>query len=350
MRIDKREFCLRDGKKVFQYSLSNDNGIEVKILTLGGIITDIIVPDSKGISENIVLGWKDLNDYIDDSSYAGSIIGRSSGRIADGRIRIGDKIYEITKNHGENTLHGGKDGFNKKVWSPSININGEEVSLILETYSKDSEENFPGNLEVKVMYSLNNENEFSIKYYGISDKDTILNMTNHSYFNLSGNAKRNVLDQRLIIKGNKIAILREDSALTGDLMEVKGTPFDFNKSKKIGEDIGNEHKQLELGNGYDHPWVLTNEEGYNIKLEDDISGRSMEVYTDRKGVVIYTTNYPENKVLYNGKIEGKNDGICFETQNLPIGENYKFIDDSLIKKDEEYTAATLFKFYWGDGK
>ncbi len=150
MKIDKREICLKNRKKVFQYSLKNDNGIEIKILTLGGIITDIIVPDSDRISENIVLGWKDLNDYIDDSSYAGSIIGRNSGRIADGRIKIEDNIYEVTKNQGKNTIHGGKDGFNKKIWSPSIDIEDEEISLILETYSKDGGEKFLGILRLKL--------------------------------------------------------------------------------------------------------------------------------------------------------------------------------------------------------
>lgn len=345
MRIDKKDVFLKGKKDILQYSLSNDNGIEIKILTLGGIITDIIVPDSKGISENIVIGWKDLNDYIDDTSYAGAIIGRNSGRIADGRIKIGKKIYEITKNQGENTLHGGTEGFNKKIWNDFIEANDKEVSLILEASSKDGEEGFPGNLKVRVVYSLNNENEFSIKSQGISDKDTILNMTNHSYFNLSGDIKRNVLDERLTVKADKIAIIREDSALTGDLININGTPFDFNTSKKIGRDIEKLHKQLELGNGYDHPWVLVGDEGYNIKLEDDISGRVMEVYTDRKVVVIYSTNFPVNKKLSSGNIEGKYDGICFETQNLPIGEDGSFIEDSLIREGEEYSGTTVFKFY-----
>lgn len=345
MKIDKKEISLKENKKILQYSLSNDNGIVIKILTLGGIITDIEVPDSNGISENIVVGWKDLNNYIDDTSYAGSIVGRSSGRITDGKIKIGDKLYETTKNQGLNTLHGGNEGFNKKIWKDSVEVNDKEVSLILEASSNDGEEGFPGNLKLRVVYSLNNKNEFSIKNQGISDKDTILNMTNHSYFNLSGNIKRNVLDERLTVKSNKIATIREDSALTGDLIDVNGTPFDFNTSKKVGEDIREAHRQLELGNGYDHPWVLTEDEGYNIKLEDDISGRVMEVYTDRKAVVIYSTNFPVDKELYNGNIEGKYDGICFETQNLPIGENYKFIEDSVIRAGEEYKATTVFKFY-----
>ncbi|MGG7178488.1 aldose epimerase family protein [Clostridium paraputrificum] len=345
MRIDKKEIALKDNKKILQYSLSNDNGIEIKILTLGGIITDIIVPDSKGIRENIVIGWKDLNDYIDDTSYAGAIVGRNSGRIADGKIKIGNKLYETTKNQESNTHHGGNEGFNKKIWKDCVEVNDNEATLILEASSKDGEEGFPGNLKLKVVYSLNNENKFSIKNQGISDKDTILNMTNHSYFNLSGNIKRNVLDERLTVKSDKIATIREDSALTGDLIDVKGTAFDFNTSKKVGEDIGKVHRQLELGNGYDHPWVLRNGDGYNIKLEDDISGRVMEVYTDRKAVVIYSTNFTVDKKLANGNIEGKYDGICFETQNLPIGEGCKFIEDSLVREGEEYRASTVFSFY-----
>lgn len=345
MRIYKKEINLKDNNKILQYSLNNDNGIEIKILTLGGIITDIIVPDSKGISENIVIGWKDLNDYMDDTSYAGAIIGRNSGRIADGKIKIGEKVYEITKNQGLNTLHGGNEGFNKKIWNDSIEVSDKEVSLILESSSKDGEEGFPGNLKLRVVYSLNNKNEFSIKNHGLSDKDTILNMTNHSYFNLSGNIKRNILDERLTVKADKIATIREDSALTGNLIDVKGTPFDFNTSKKVGEDIEKINKQLELANGYDHPWVLIEDKGYNIKIEDDISGRGMKIYTDRKSVVIYSTNFPVDKKLANGNIESKYDGICFETQNLPIGENYRFIEDSLIREGEEYSTTTVFKFY-----
>lgn len=345
MRINKRKAFLKEKKEIFEYSLSNNKGIEINILTLGGIITDIKVPDSNGIVENVVVKWKDLNDYIDDSGYTGAIIGRNGGRIADGKVTIGDKTYELTKNQGVNILHGGNNGFNKKIWKDSIFENDSVVSLILETYSDDGEENFPGNLKVKVVYSLNNENEFSINYYGISDKDTILNMTNHSYFNLSGDMKRNILDENLIVSSDKIGAIRQDSALNGDLINVKDTPFDFNRSKKIGEDIQGEHEQLVLGNGYDHPWVLNQGDGYNIKLEDDISGRVMEIYTDRKAAVIYSTNFPADKELFTGRKLSKNDAICFETQNLPIAEDCKFIEDSLIKEGQEYRTTTMFKFY-----
>lgn len=290
MRVDKKEVVLKDIKGVYQYVLINDNGMEVKILTLGGIITDIIVPDSRNNLENVVLGWDDFNDYVDDPSYAGAIIGRNSGRILDGKIKIGNKVYNLSKNNGRNTLHGGIEGFNKKNWIPFISNNEDEISLVLESYSLDGEEGFPGSVKLRVEYSLNNENEFTIKNYGISDKDTIY--------------------------------------------------------KKIGRDINKDNTQLQIGNGYDHPWVLSKEGGYDISLYDEISGRKMEIYTDRKSVVIYTTNFPENKRLYNGEIVKKNDGICFETQSLPIGENYKFIKDSLLKKDEEYKTYTKFKFYW----
>lgn len=345
MKISKRKVFLKEKEEVFEYSLSNNKGMEINILTLGGIITDIKVPDSNGIVENVVVKWKDLNDYIDDSGYTGAIIGRNSGRIADGKVIIGDKTYELTKNQGVNILHGGNNGFNKKIWKDSISENENEVSLILETYSNDGEENFPGNLKVKVVYSLNNENEFSINYYGISDKDTILNMTNHSYFNLSGDMKRNILDENLIVSADKIATIRQDSALSGELINVKDTPFNFNSSKAIGKDIQGEHEQIGLGNGYDHPWILNQGDGYNIKLEDDISGRVMEIYTDRKAVVIYSTNFPENKELFTGRKLSENDAICFETQNLPIAKDCKFIEDSLIKKGQEYSATTMFKFY-----
>ena len=331
--------------KVYEYTLKNDNNVEVTVLNLGGIITGIYTPDKNGTLENIVVGWKDYEGYKNDNGYTGALVGRTAGRIADGKVKLNESVFELSKNSGNNTLHGGNIGFNKKIWNVSKINESEKVGLVLETISKDGEEGYPGNVNIKVIYSLNNNNELSIEYYGTSDEDTLFNMTNHSYFNLSGDLKRSILDQVLTVKADKIGEIREDGALSGKVMDVKDTEFDFNTSKTIGKDINGEHNQIKLGNGYDHPWILNKNEDFNVRLEDNESGRVMEVYTDREAVVIYTTNYPEdNKELYSGGFLKKNYAICFETQNMPIGENETFLEGSILRKGTESKSKTIFKF------
>lgn len=345
MIIEKKLSFIDKNNEIYEYTLKNNNGMRVNILNLGGIITGIYIPDKNGVVENVVVGWKNHEEYKDDNGCTGAIVGRTAGRIADGKITISGTSYDITKNSGKNTLHGGNIGFNKKVWNASTFESEEKVVLVLETLSEDGEEGYPGKVNVSVRYSLNNENELSIEYCGTSDKDTLLNMTNHTYFNLSGDLKRSVLDQVLTIKGSNIGGLREDGALSGEVIDIKGTEFDFNSPKEIGRDINGEHKQLKLGNGYDHPWILDKGNQVKAKLEDRESGRSMEVYTDREAVVVYTTNYPvDNKELYCGGFLKEKYGICFETQSMPIGENEAFIEGSILKKGEEYKATTTFKF------
>lgn len=314
-------------------------------MNLGAIITDILIPDSFGNMENVVVKWRDVLDYMDDGSCAGAIVGRTAGRIADGMATINGKLYRFSKNQGLNTLHGGENGLNKKIWRGSLKEDEDEISVILETFSADGENGYPGNVKIKVIYTLNNKNEFKIEYHAISDKDTLINLTNHSYFNLSGNLKTDILNEKLTVKSSNLAAIREDSALSGEVISVQGTPFDFRSAKEIGRDIRENHKQLILGNGYDHPWILDNVKGPHVTLEDEISGIKMEVTTDREAVVIYSTNYPEQqKKLFNGGTLKKNQAICFETQNLPIGENEKFIEGSIVKAEEEYKSVTIFKF------
>lgn len=345
MKAERRLLIEKQGRKIYEYHLINDNKVEVKIMNLGAIITDILIPDYFGNIENVVVKWKDVLDYIDDGSCAGAVVGRTAGRIADGNVSIGGKCYKLSQNQGVNTLHGGENGLNKKIWKGFLKENTDEMSVVLETFSQDGEDGYPGNVKIKVIYTLNNKNELKIEYSATSDKDTLINLTNHSYFNLSGNLKTDILGEKLTVKSSNIATIREDSAPSGEVLSVKGTPFDFRLAKEIGKDIRENHRQLILGNGYDHPWILDNVEGPCVILEDKISGRKMEVTTDRKAVVIYSTNYPEQqKKLFNGETLKKNQAICFETQNLPIGENERFIEGSIVKAEEEYKAVTTFKF------
>ncbi|SFU51392.1 aldose 1-epimerase [Clostridium sp. DSM 8431] len=344
MKIFRKKVLEKDNENIYQYILINDNDIEIKILTLGGIITDIMVPDKYGRKENVVVKWKELKDYFDDDAYTGSIIGRTAGRIADGKAEINGEEYDFNINNaGVNQLHGGKVGFNKKIWSDKHLESKNNVSLILEYRSIDGEEGYPGNLDVKVIYSLNNNNEFSIEYSAVSNRDTLVNMTNHAYFNLSGNMKSNILDHTLKIKASNVAEIREDGAPNGNIFNVENTPFDFREEKTIKKDLWEDNNQLDRGNGYDHPWIL-DEHNNCIKLEDEKSGRIMEVSTDSKATVIYTTNYPSNKILFNGNHLMEQGAICIETQNLPIGENNKFVEDSILLKDTEFKRKTIFKF------
>lgn len=344
MKIFREKVFKKGNDNVYQYTLMNNHDIEVKILTLGGIITDILVPDKFGIKENIVVKWYSLDDYLDDDSYTGSIVGRTAGRIADGKANINGKEFTFNINNKEiNQLHGGIEGFNKKVWKDSHVEERGKVSLILEYRSEDGEEGYPGNLDVKVVYSLNNSDEFTIEYYGKSDKDTLLNMTNHSYFNLSGNIKDDVLDEVLTIDASRVAKIRSDGALNGEIFNVENTPFDFREGKTIGSDISENNEQLEKANGFDNPWILDSNNNC-IKLEDERSGRILEISTDYKAVIVYTTNFPSNKLLSNGEKLFEQDAVCLETQNLPIAENSKFVEDSLLLKDEEYKHKTVFKF------
>lgn len=345
MKTSQKLISNNNGEEIYEYNIVNDNNVEVKVINLGAIITDILVPDSFGNVENVVVKWKDALDYIDDGACTGSVVGRTAGRIADGMASIDGKLYRFSQNQGKNTLHGGEFGLNKKKWNGYLSEEKDKASVILETFSADGENGYPGNVNIKVVYSLNNKNEFKIEYHAMSDKDTLINLTNHSYFNLSGNLKTDILNENLTVKSSNIAAIREDSALSGEVISVKDTPFDFKVAKKIGKDIKSNHRQLILGNGYDQPWILDGSAGPDVILEDKISGRKLEIKTDRDAVVIYSTNYPEqNKELFCGGSLEKNQAICFETQNLPIGENEKFIEGSLIKAGEEYSAATTFKF------
>lgn len=344
MNITMRIVLEKDNEPIYEYTLKNDNNMEVKILTLGGIITDILVPDKYGNVENVVLKLKNIKDYLNDSSYKGSIVGRTAGRIADAKAVINGIEYDFNiNNNGVNSHHGGIEGFNKKLWEHTTEYFKDKVALKLELFSLDNDEKYPGNLKVRVMYTLNNQNELEIIYCGESDKDTLLNMTNHSYFNLSGNAKRSITDEVLQIKSDSIAAIREDGALSGEILDVSNTPFDFRKPKLIGKDIDVDNEQLKRAGGYDHPWVLSAHENC-IKLVDNESGRVLEVSTDHDAAMIYTDNFPGDKELSIGRYEKERDAICFETQNLPIGENNKFIERVILKKNTVYRHETKFKF------
>ncbi len=345
MEINQSKITFNSGREVTVYQLINNVGMQVEILSLGGILTKIVVPDKDGCFESIILNWDDMAYYEENLPYFNALIGRVAGRIHDAKVTLNDKVYTFAKNNNGNSLHGGSKGFDKKIWTAAQEVAEKEVVLQLTYLSKDGEEGFPGNLEVTVVYRLTNENELKIEYKAQTDEDTIVNLTNHAYFNLSGNAKRSVLDQEVFINADKICKLDEELIPDGELLSVEEHPaFNFKERKAIGRDIHQDDLQLKYGNGYDHPWVL-NDGTKAVEFYDPISKRCMEIATTEPGVVMYTMNYADDPIkLSNGEIQKPHYGVCFETQKLPIGYNEVFKEGVLLKKGDTYTSTTTFKF------
>ncbi len=345
MEISKSQVAVKEGVPIIAYKMVNDHGMAVEILNLGGIITKIIVPDAQGISENIVLGYEEIENYFTNPSYMGCIAGRTAGRIAEGVVDIGDITYRLYQNNNGNTLHGGKEGFNKKIWDGSITEDESDISIKLTYMSPDGEEHYPGNLHVTVIYTLNNDNELIIAHQAVTDKTTIVNMTNHSYFNLSGNGKRSIQNHMLQMGANQFCEIDEASLPTGILLDVTDTPFDFTMPKQVQQDLGATHTQLGYAHGYDHPWVLHHKDSADIVFYDPESRRVMEIRTNQPAVVFYSMNFTDGLKLSNGEKPNLHYGACFETQRLPIGKNQVFADQSLLHPGEVYENKTIFKFY-----
>lgn len=342
MFLDSKKVGVYKNNDVIEYTMKNNAGIEISILNLGGIITRIITPDRDGNLENIVLAYKDYSDYFTNDSFYGAVIGRFSGRIYRGKLTLEGTEYNFPINDGLNHLHGG-EGFDTKIWSTSFCLEDTKSGIILEYTSKDGEEGYPGNVKVKVQYILNDNNELEFVIDGTTDKTTVLNITNHSYFNLSGDYKSDILNQQLRINSKEFTELEAGVVGTGKVLDGKNTPFDFYEEKAIGKDINDDDLQLLIGNGYDHPFIFENEIG-EILLKDQESGRTMEVTTNNPLVVIYTMNYPKEKILQNGIKPIKNHGICLETQNPPIGKNQCYKEKSILKPNEVYHRYTKYKF------
>ncbi|EGT3615975.1 galactose mutarotase [Clostridium perfringens] len=331
--------------KISKIILKNDK-VSVELLNLGATIERILVEDNRGNKENIVLTYKDEESYIENPSCLGASIGRVAGRIGNAIFQLNGVKYDLDKNNNGNSLHGGYKGFSKKIWNFHCKEEEKESSVTFYCLSEDGEGGFPGNLKVSITYSLNEKNELAIEYKASSDKDTLVNLTNHSYFNLSGNNKRNVLGQKLYINSEKICQLDENLIPTGNFINVEKTPFDFRELKKIGEDIDKEDEQLKIGSGYDHPWILNKDSEVDAILLDEISGRVMKVKTTQKAMVCYSMNFPDNLPLESGAVAKKHDGICFETQSLPIGYDDCFLENIVLKGNDEYYQKTIFEFQW----
>ena len=341
MTIKKEEYgTTESGVSIDCFTLKNVNGIEVKIINYGGIITSIKTPNKEGVFEKIVLGYDSLPQYISDDFYLGAIIGRYGNRIANGKFNIDGVEYLLKRNNGPNSLHGGIIGFDKVIWGASTRTNDDSVSLVLNYVSKHMEEGFPGTMNIKVTYTLNSDNGLEIHYVAETDKKTIVNLTNHSYFNLSGNFKSSICDHKLQINADAMLPVDENAIPTGEIRAVKNTAFDFRTMKAIGDDIEANDEQLKLGLGFDHSLVL-NDQNEGVRListafhED--SGRVLEVYSDEPGVQLYTGNY------LHGSYD-KRTGFCLETQHYPDSPNQPKFPSVILNPEEIYTSKTVYKF------
>lgn len=346
-RISGEEFGkLPDGTSVQQYTLANANGIEMKVITYGGIITHLTVPDRNGNYADVVLGYDSLHQYLEMNPYFGAIIGRYGNRIAKGEFSLNGETYELARNNIGNHLHGGIQGFDKVVWQAELLEMDDAVGLKLSYTSEDMEEGYPGTLSAIVTYILDNQNRLTFDYEAVTDKTTIVNLTNHAYYNLSGMSS-DILGHELTI--NADSYLPVDSTLIPLQAEfVEGTPFDFRISKVIGADIGKENIQLQNGGGYDHCWIL-NEEGEELSLAatlyDPESGRQMEVYTTEPGIQFYSGNFLDGSITgKNGVVYGKRSGLCLETQHFPDSPNRPDFPSTVLNPGEVYRSKTVTVF------
>ena len=336
-----------EGIDVDKYKLSNRQGMEISIINYGGIITSWTAKDKNGVYKDIVLGYNVLSEYEKETPYFGAIIGRYGNRIAKGKFSIEGKEYTLAVNNGENHLHGGVKGFDKVVWDAQTRSTDSSASLILTYLSKDMEEGYPGNLEVEVVYTLNNQDELSVTYKATTDKTTVINLTQHSYFNLSANFNNTILNHELIL--NSDSFLPVDNTLipTGEFRDVTNTPFDFRTSKTIGQHINEEDLQLKNGFGYDHCWVL-NEQDKGVRFVasafEPQSRRFLEIFSDEPGIQFYSGNFLDGTLpsKNNGSYEFRS-GFCLETQHFPDSPNHKNFPSVILRPEEEYKSQTIFK-------
>jgi aldose 1-epimerase len=346
--LDSTKFdSLLNGKSVKLFILKNKNSMQAAFTNYGGRLVSLLVPDSSGKMVDVVVGFKNLNDYQKSTEpYFGATIGRYGNRIAKGRFIIDGITYQSSLNNGENTLHGGKNGFQYQVWdAKQINSHTLELHYI----SKDREEGFPGNLDVRVTYSLTDNNELKMSYYATTDKKTVVNLTNHAFFNLNGEGSGTILDHRLKIYANKYTPIDSTLIPTGKIEPVAGTPFDFTNLTKIGERINTDNQQLKFGHGYDHNYVLngTKELGMNhaATVVGDKSNIVMDVYTQEPGLQFYSGNFMQGKNIFKGG--SKDDfrtAFCLETQHFPDSPNQSSFPSTVLNSGEVYQTTSIYKF------
>jgi aldose 1-epimerase len=337
-----------DAQNVDLYTLTNSHGVEAKITTYGGIVVSLRVPDRAGKFDDVVLGFDRLEQYLKGHPHFGAITGRYANRIAKGRFSLNGTEYKLAINNGENHLHGGLKAFDKVVWKGKPLTKRDGVALELSYLSKDGEEGYPGNLAVKVVYTLTDKNELRIDYDATTDKDTVVNLTNHSYFNLAGQGNGDILGHELMINADLFTPADPGSIPTGELRPVAGTPLDFTKMTAIGARIDQDYEQLVLAKGYDHNWVINGNAGTlreAARVREPKTGRVMEVLTTEPGVQLYTANFLDGSLTgKGGKVYQRRYGFCLETQHFPDSPNHANFPSTVLKKGGRYHSTTIYRF------
>ncbi len=347
-QVSKESWGTADGQNVDLYTLKNRNGVEAKITNYGGIVVSLKVPDRNRKFDDVVLGLNDLDSYLKGHPYFGAIVGRYGNRIAKGRFTLNGVEYKLAVNNGENHLHGGIKGFDKVVWTAQEQKSAAGPAIRLTYLSKDGEEGYPGNLQTTVVYTLTNKNELRIDYTATTDKDTVLNLTHHSYFNLAGEGNGDILNHKLMLNASRFTPTDAGSIPTGELRSVTGTPFNFLTATAIGARIKDDYDQLKLGNGYDHNFVVNGRMGVlrrAARVSEPTTGRVMEVWTTEPGVQFYTGNFLDGTLTgKSGKIYQRRYGFCLETQHYPDSPNKPSFPTTTLKKGATFHSTTIYRF------
>jgi len=331
------------------YTIKNNNGVVMQVTNYGAKIVTLFIPDKKGNFDDIVFGYKKIQDYLDGDKYFGAVVGRYANRIAGGKFTLDGTEYQVPVNNGVNSLHGGDSGFDDAVWTGEITetLEGESVKLTL--YSKDGDQGYPGNLYVEVLYTLTDDNELIVDYNAVTDKPTIINLSQHTYFNLNGHDSGPILNHEMVINADKFTPVDQGLIPTGELRPVEGTAFDFKMPHLIGERIANTEEQIALGGGYDHNFILNKERAgeltFAASVYDMLSGRFLEVYTTHPALQFYTGNFLDGTAIgKGGKPYIYRSGFCLETQYYPDSPNHPDFPSTVLRSGEQYKHRTVFRF------
>ncbi|GGX25086.1 aldose 1-epimerase [Streptomyces malachitofuscus] len=339
---------LADGTKVHSWSLEN-GGTRMEVLSYGGIVRSLEIPDRRGRRANVSLGFATLEEYVASSPYFGALIGRYGNRIAQGRFTLDGSPYQLSVNDGENSLHGGAQGFDKRVWDVEPFTRGSDVGLYLYYTAVDGEMGYPGTLRVKVTYTLTRDGDWRIDYEATTDKATVVNLTSHVYWNLAGEGSGSVYDHELSIAASRYTPVDSGLIPTGELARVAGTPFDFRRAKPIGRDIRTAHQQVLYGQGFDHNWVLdkgiTRRPEHAAVLRDPSSGRTLRIATNEPGLQFYSGNFLDGTLVGSGgRVHRQGDGLCLETQHFPDAPNQPSFPSTVLRPGETYRTTTVHSF------
>ena len=334
------------GEEARLFTIQNGKGMEIKVSDYGAALVQVRVPDKEGRLLDVVLGYDEVQGYEAGNAFFGATIGRVANRIGNGEFQLGGRTYELTRNDGQNTLHGGRDFYNKRIWKTG-KTGEDHVEFLLDSPSGD--QGFPGNVKISVTYTLTKDNEIKIQYRAVPDADTLINLTNHSYFNLSGHASGTVLAQEVMLYADAYARADSQSIPTGEIVPVSGTPMDFRQLKPIGAEIDEAYEALEFGKGYDHNWVL-NKKGYRKAafMRSKESGIAMEVYTDLPGLQFYTANFVDHEKGKEGAVYNMRQAACFETQYFPDAVHKDHFEGPEVKAEEIYETTTAYRFIKGE--